>query len=261
MNRPLLRSALAALLLGAACSHAPAPARAGWVPPAVSLDLDPAYAQHVRQVLGGRSDELQACEAQARSQGAPEEALATSPLYVSPGIAYFPRRSSSPFLSAFEQCLLERLRREPLPAQVSLEYAAAWVRVRFTPGGPPPSIEVSNRAPDRVNATTLAPGTVPDRTRDVYAFREQLGRPRRLSGERIQYTQEALVHGVEGVMVVKCVLTWAGTLEDCRIAKPLPDMEEAVLRTLAGSRYTPLTFEGTPLNVDYTFVIQLKHPR
>jgi protein TonB len=86
-------------------------------------------------------------------------------------------------------------------------------------------------------------------------------RPQEISGRKINYTQEALVARVQGVMIVKCVITVEGKLEKCRIIKPLPHMEAAVLDSLYSKRYTPVLFQGKPTAVDYTFTIQLKLPR
>ncbi|MBF5045480.1 MULTISPECIES: energy transducer TonB [Myxococcaceae] len=239
------------LLLTAACSHAPKQR-------ALPSDPEVPYVERVREALRARREELHACAATARGQATPDAALITSPLYVSPLFAYVPRSSRSPFLKAFEQCVVERLRSQPPPAPTG-EYAAAWVRFQFAAGGQQPVLEVSGTAPERVNAE-LQPGTLPDPARDVFAYSKEVS-VRHLSGEPIRYTQEAMVRGVEGVMVVKCVVTWTGTLEDCRIVKPLAYMEEPVLRSLATTRFAPATFEGTPINVDYTLTIQLRLTR
>jgi protein TonB len=61
-------------------------------------------------------------------------------------------------------------------------------------------------------------------------------------------------------MIVKCVITTEGKLENCRIIKPLPHMEQAVLDSLYSRRYTPVTFQGRPVSVDYVFNIRLKIP-
>ncbi|HZH04777.1 MAG TPA: energy transducer TonB, partial [Myxococcaceae bacterium] len=91
-------------------------------------------------------------------------------------------------------------------------------------------------------------------------FGEGMARPTQLSGRDPQYTREALEARIQGLMIVKCTITLEGTLRDCRVIKPLPHMERAVLDALASRRYTPVTFQGRPVAVDYVFNIRLVLP-
>ena len=51
--------------------------------------------------------------------------------------------------------------------------------------------------------------------------------PERTEGRSApQYTREALEARVQGLMIVKCVVQLSGKLENCRIIKPLPHMDE-----------------------------------
>jgi protein TonB len=96
---------------------------------------------------------------------------------------------------------------------------------------------------------------------DVLPFGAGMTRPEKLSGPIPQYTREALEAHVQGLMIVKCVVTTEGRVEKCRIIKPLPHMEQAVLDALYATRYKPVTFQGRPVQVDYTFNIKLSLPR
>ncbi|HYO59238.1 TonB family protein [Archangium sp.] len=96
---------------------------------------------------------------------------------------------------------------------------------------------------------------------DVLPFGAGMTRPEKMSGPAPQYTREALEARVQGLMIVKCVITTEGTIERCRIIKPLPHMEQAVLDSLYAQRYKPVTFQGRPVQVDYTFNIRLSLPR
>jgi periplasmic protein TonB len=58
-------------------------------------------------------------------------------------------------------------------------------------------------------------------------------------------------------MIVKCVITVEGKIQNCQIIKPLPHMEQAVLSWLAASKYTPVTFQGKPQQVSYVFNFKL----
>ena len=82
-------------------------------------------------------------------------------------------------------------------------------------------------------ASSAAAGT------EVLPFGEGMTRPelhRRAAAPSTR--REALEARVEGVMLVKCVITTEGKLDNCRIIKPLPHMEKAVLEALATRRYT-----------------------
>jgi len=96
---------------------------------------------------------------------------------------------------------------------------------------------------------------------DVLPFGAGMTRPEKLSGPTPQYTREALEAHVQGLMIVKCVITIEGKVEKCRIIKPLPHMEQSVLDALYAARYKPVTFQGRPVQVDYTFNIKLSLPR
>ena len=66
---------------------------------------------------------------------------------------------------------------------------------------------------------------------------------------------------VEGLMIVRCVITAEGKVQNCRIIKPLPHMEQAVLSWLTQSKYTPVTFQGKPQQVGYVFNFKLRLSR
>jgi protein TonB len=85
-------------------------------------------------------------------------------------------------------------------------------------------------------------------------------RPRRLSGDDPRFSREALEAGVQGTMIVKCVIETDGRLDNCRVIKTLPYMEKAVLEALSTHRYSPVMFQGRAQRVDYTFTIKLVAP-
>lgn len=45
-------------------------------------------------------------------------------------------------------------------------------------------------------------------------------------------------------------------MEQCVVRKTLPFLEHAVLENLYSSRYTPVTFQGRPVSVGYTFNVR-----
>src|SRR5262249_49193997 len=95
---------------------------------------------------------------------------------------------------------------------------------------------------------------------NILPFGEGMTRPEQNDGEPPKYTREALAAGIQGTMLVKCVITVGGTLENCRIIKALPHMERAVLDALSTWRYKPVHYQGRPVAVDYLIQIRLVIP-
>jgi protein TonB len=62
-------------------------------------------------------------------------------------------------------------------------------------------------------------------------------------------------------MIVRCVIELDGKLQDCKIIKGLPYMDSAVLDALSTHTYTPVTFQGRPQRVNYTFNIKMVLPK
>jgi protein TonB len=92
-------------------------------------------------------------------------------------------------------------------------------------------------------------------------FNEAMTPPRVLSGPNPEYTDQALEHEVEGLMVVKCIVSVEGAVRNCRILQSLPFMDRAVISALEHRRYSAALFQGKPIEVDYTFKIRLTLPR
>lgn len=83
-------------------------------------------------------------------------------------------------------------------------------------------------------------------------------RPVKISGPDPQYTANALDRRVEGLVVADCILTVEGRVHDCRIVRSRPFMDAAVIQALEGRRYTPAMLDGSPIEVIYTFRIDLR---
>ncbi len=94
----------------------------------------------------------------------------------------------------------------------------------------------------------------------VLPFGEGMTRPEQTSGEPPRYTREALAAQIQGTMLVKCVITIEGKLQNCRVVKALPHMDKAVLDALSTWRYKPVRYQGKPVAVDYLIQIRLVIP-
>jgi protein TonB len=94
----------------------------------------------------------------------------------------------------------------------------------------------------------------------VIPFGAGMNRPSMTSGRDPTYTKEALAARVEGLMIVRCTINVTGAITNCRVIKEVPHMKQAVLDALYSRRYTPVLFNGQPVNVDYVFNIKLVLP-
>lgn len=85
--------------------------------------------------------------------------------------------------------------------------------------------------------------------------------PAMISGPSPEYTQEAIDSGVQGLMQVRCIVTVAGMVRNCKVLKGLPYMNSAVLEALVRRHYTPALAQGKPVDVYYTFNVRLRLPQ
>ena len=91
-------------------------------------------------------------------------------------------------------------------------------------------------------------------------FNDSMTAPAMISGPSPEYTQEAIERGVEGTMQVRCTVTVAGTVRQCKVLKGLRYMDRAVVAALEARKYKPALSQGKPVDVFYTFTIRLKLP-
>ncbi len=144
----------------------------------------------------------------------------------------------------------ERETAAPVPVPAGQAAAAAPVPVR----------PAATAAATPVAATPPSVAA-PVQNGDVVPFGEGMTRPRLISpGKPVSYSREALEARVEGTMIVKCTITIEGTVERCSVLKTLPFLEDAVLESLYSSRYAPVTYQGKPVAVGYTFNVKLVPP-
>jgi hypothetical protein len=81
-----------------------------------------------------------------------------------------------------------------------------------------------------------------------------------ISGPPPEYSQDAIDREVEGLMVVRCVVTVEGFVHSCKVLKSLPFMDRPVIFSLEKRRYKPALQQGKPVDVFYTFNVRLKLP-
>lgn len=82
-----------------------------------------------------------------------------------------------------------------------------------------------------------------------------------LSAPEVMLSAEARRTGVEGTMIVRCVITAAGSVEGCEVLRNLPLAEAAVLAALRGHHYRPAEIAGRPVSVHHLFTIKVRQTR
>ena len=91
-------------------------------------------------------------------------------------------------------------------------------------------------------------------------YNESFSAPLMISGPSPDYTEQALEHGVEGTVTVRCVVNKSGQVHTCEVKKSLPFMDRAVIKALEARKYHPALSQGKPVDVFYTFNVRLKLP-
>lgn len=94
----------------------------------------------------------------------------------------------------------------------------------------------------------------------VLPFGLGMTRPQKIAGSDPQYSREAVAARVEGKVLVRCVITTQGAVEDCKLIKGLPMLDAIALESLQKSRFTPVMFQGHPTAVQYLFTFNFKLP-
>ena len=109
-----------------------------------------------------------------------------------------------------------------------------------------------------VISTAPAAPPPPPPSNQVLPFGEGMNRPQLVGGPEPVFPREAREAKVEGTLLAKCVITTEGALTGCRILKSLPFLDQPVLEALAQRRYTPVSFQGRPVAVEYVIPFKFK---
>jgi serine/threonine protein kinase len=142
----------------------------------------------------------------------------------------------------------------PTSATLSPVPGAALAKAVPAPApDPPPPPAAPAPAPAPQQAAAPAPPAPPT----VLPFGPEMSRPVLLSGSDLVPPREALVAGVSGTVIAKCTIMVEGNLRNCRIIKGLPYLDKAMLDMLASRRYSPVTYQGKPVSVEYVFNLKV----
>jgi protein TonB len=94
----------------------------------------------------------------------------------------------------------------------------------------------------------------------VLPFGDGMTRPSQVGQIDIQYTREARDAEVQGMVITECTITTSGSLQNCKVLKGLPLMDQQVLAALSRTKYTPVIYQGKPTAVRYKIPIRLVLP-
>jgi hypothetical protein len=120
-------------------------------------------------------------------------------------------------------------------------------------------------------ATGAAPAPsaprAPVTSQEVPPFGPGMTRPEKLSGDIPRIPDSMMPPryppGTSWLLKTTCTLTVEGLVTDCDLIDPkseLRELEAEVLRAMATARFKPVTFEGSPIAVRYTFNIRIVLP-
>jgi outer membrane biosynthesis protein TonB len=124
---------------------------------------------------------------------------------------------------------------------------------------PGPAIAAAAPALTPALAATAAP-SASAAAGAVMHYGPDMSKPVLLSSVDPVYPREALVAGVEGIVIAKCTITTSGSLESCHIIRGLPFMDKPILDALSQRKYTPVLYKGSPVAVQYVFNTRIVRP-
>ncbi|WP_257459143.1 energy transducer TonB [Archangium lipolyticum] len=148
---------------------------------------------------------------------------------------------------------------EPPPTPDEPETAAN--DLPYVPGSHPDGVEKGGVPGAPAIAAMMLTNTPEGTGEEVIPFGAGMTPPQLISeGAPIQYTREAVEARVSGLVIARCTITREGDIENCRIIKGLPHMDDAVLSSLTTRRYRPVSFQGRNVSVSYIFNVKIRMP-
>jgi TonB family protein len=131
-------------------------------------------------------------------------------------------------------------------------------------GSHPPTASAASSRDEAFDGRTSVVAESPDAPdvspNTVVRFTPGMVRPRLLSHPAPTYTREAFDARVGGIALIRCVINLDGTLEQCRIVKGLPHMDEALLESVSQWTYTPVFYKGHPQRVEMVIPVRVSPP-
>lgn len=148
--------------------------------------------------------------------------------------------------------------RKLLPVAVAFVQVAAMMAALFVRPVPriDPATQTASSRRDEPEISFFVPKST--HTESSMFFQAGMTQPVRISGMDPAYPQIALLRGVEGTVIMQCLLTEKGLAENCTILKSPAYLDEAVLSVSSSWRFAPVTWQGRAVPVHYIFKINFK---
>ena len=97
----------------------------------------------------------------------------------------------------------------------------------------------------------------PPRSAVPLQYHSSMVRPERIAGLQPRYTEVARRARLEGVVILRAVITRQGDVRDVKIVKPLGlGLDEAAAETVRGWRFRPARLDGEPIDVIYSLTVK-----
>ena len=89
-------------------------------------------------------------------------------------------------------------------------------------------------------------------------FHVPMTRPVPLTKIDWSYPSDLLPERTTGLVVLRCVITETGIVQDCEVIRSVPKLTGWALEKLKNARYTPVTLDGRAIRVRYVFSINVR---
>lgn len=146
------------------------------------------------------------------------------------------------------------------PPDAPPDVSPAVANLPYIPGSDPNGVETGG-IPGVPLPSALTDAIDKGGDEQILVFNGEMQRPELLSDVPIQLPNNALLAGVEGSVIIKCVITTRGEVDGCRIIKGLPMVNDAVVSSLEARRYRPVMYQGHAVNVSYNFTVHIRSKR
>ena len=88
-------------------------------------------------------------------------------------------------------------------------------------------------------------------------FSSKMVRPVRISGAEPHYTEIARRARLEGVVILRAIISREGLVQDLSVVKPLGlGLEDAAAAAVENWRFEPATLDGEPVDVIYRVTVR-----
>jgi hypothetical protein len=115
--------------------------------------------------------------------------------------------------------------------------------------------------PTTPTTPTTNPSNPSGPPQQVLQYTEGMPEPQLVKqGKPLVYTRQAIEAQVEGLAIALCVIGTDGHLSNCRMARSLQYLDDAILTMMATRVYKPIVYQGRTVAVEYPFYLHVHVP-